>query len=261
LLCTTIIESGLDFPNVNTLIVREADTMGLAQLYQLRGRVGRSNRQAYAYLLYRRSKRLTQEALERLQAIRDLTELGAGFRLALKDMEIRGTGNLLGAEQHGHIEAIGFELYMELLEQAMAALRGEVRALPSELPTIDLPVQVTIPLQYVSDETQRLSLYRRLGRAVNRAEVEDLAAEMRDRYGPYPESVENLLAVARLRLSCLGKGVVSVEVASGIATLRADKRVAPPGKSVVHLHCARETGRNLIQRIASFVESLPFPKS
>lgn len=261
LVCTTIIESGLDFPNVNTLIVREADRMGLAQLYQLRGRVGRSNRQAYAYILYQRSKRLTRDALERLEAIRDLTELGTGFRLALKDMEIRGTGNLLGAEQHGHIEAIGFELYCELLEQAVGALRGKPRPLPSELPTIDLPVAVTIPSEYVANETQRLSLYRRLGRAVSMEEVEELAAEMRDRYGPYPEVVENLLAVARLRLECLQRGIVSVEVARGIATLHADKRLAPPGKSAVHLHCSRQTGRNLIQRIASFVESLPLPTS
>jgi len=148
-----------------------------------------------------------------------------------------------------------------LLEQAIAALRGQWRPLPSELPTIDLPVQVTIPADYVENETQRLSLYRRLGRAVTMEEVEDLAGEIRDRYGPYPQSVENLLAVARLRLMCLAKGVVSLEVANGIATLRADKRRVEPGKSVVHLHCARQTGRNLIQRIAAFVESLPSPAS
>jgi len=257
LLCTTIIESGLDFPNANTLIVREADRLGLAQLYQLRGRVGRSTRQAYAYFLYRHRKRMTPEALERLEAIRDLTELGAGFRLALKDMEIRGTGNLLGAEQHGHIQAVGFELYCELLEEAVRSLRGERRPLPSELPTLDLPVEVSIPTEYIPEEQQRLSVYRRLGRAATQEEVARLASEVRDRFGPLPEGLQTLLEVARLRVLCLQRGIVKVSVSKGMATLRADPTRCAPGHSVVNLQCLGLRGRKLVQRIAEFVKALP----
>ena len=169
LVCTTIIESGLDIPNANTIIIDRADTLGLAQLYQLRGRVGRSSRRAYAYLLYRRRERLSDEARKRLQAIFNASELGAGFQIALSDLEIRGAGNILGGEQSGHMAAVGFDLYSRLLAEAVEEVkaRRELREpiLPPTQAVLDLPIDAHLPDDYVPDEAQKLELYRRLARA------------------------------------------------------------------------------------------------
>jgi transcription-repair coupling factor (superfamily II helicase) len=214
LVCTTIIESGLDIPNANTIVIDRADTLGLAQLYQLRGRVGRSSRRAYAYLLYRRRGQLSEVARKRLQAIFNASELGAGFQIALSDLEIRGAGNLLGAEQHGNIAAVGFDLYTQLLSEAVeeqkAGLEGREAQVARPAAVIDLPVDAYLPDDYVPEEMQKLELYRRLARADGTAAVSAVRADLLDRFGPPPPPVERLLEVAGLRLAAEGAGISSV---------------------------------------------------
>ncbi len=209
LLCTTIIESGLDIPNVNTIIIENAQHMGLAQLYQLRGRTGRSNRQAYAYLMYRYPDRLTDEAEQRLQAIQEFAELGSGFKIALRDMEIRGAGNVLGAEQHGHMAAVGFDLYCRMLEEAIKSLRGEHASNVPEV-NIEIPLEAVVPAGYVVDESQRVALYRRMAKLETPEHAEELRGELQDRYGPLPEPVENLLRIAVLRRQAVDVGIESI---------------------------------------------------
>ncbi|MBO8127783.1 MAG: transcription-repair coupling factor [Peptococcaceae bacterium] len=199
LVCTTIIETGMDIPNVNTLIVKDADQLGLAQLYQLRGRVGRSNRLAYAYFTFTRDKILSEAAEKRLSAIRDFTDFGSGFKLAKRDLEIRGAGNLLGTEQHGNIAVVGFEMYCRLLEEAVREIKGEQPAEEEVDTLVELPVTAYLPDEYVPDAEQKVKLYRALAAVKNHEEVEDLAVELRDRFGNYPSPVQNLLAVARVR--------------------------------------------------------------
>jgi transcription-repair coupling factor (superfamily II helicase) len=214
LVSTTIIESGLDIPNANTIIIDRADTLGLAQLYQLRGRVGRSSRRAYAYLLYRRRERLSDEARKRLQAIFNASELGAGFQIALSDLEIRGAGNILGGEQSGHMAAVGFDLYSRMLAEAVESQRAsrEGRAPIVEAPqaVVDLPVDAHLPDDYVPDEAQKLELYRRLARARSAGDVAAFRQEVTDRYGPMPASVTRLVEVAELRLAAEAAGVSSI---------------------------------------------------
>jgi transcription-repair coupling factor (superfamily II helicase) len=214
LVCTTIIESGLDIPNVNTIVIDRADALGLAQLYQLRGRVGRSARRAYAYLLYRRRDRLSEVARKRLQAIFNASELGAGFQIALADLEIRGAGNILGAEQHGHIAAVGFDLYTRLLAEAVeeqkAILedREPVIARPSAI--VDLPIDAHLPDDYVAGEPQKLEFYRRLARVRTEEELGAVRADLADRFGTLPPPAERLLDVAHLRLLAERAGIASV---------------------------------------------------
>ena len=214
LVCTTIIESGLDIPNANTIIIDRANALGLAQLYQLRGRVGRSSRRAYAYLLYRRRGQLSEIARKRLQAIFNASELGAGFQIALSDLEIRGAGNILGAEQHGHLAAVGFDLYTRLLSDAVEeqrALRDSREPVkPRPQTVIDLPVDAYLPDDYVAEEPQKLELYRRLGRAATPGEVAAIRAELVDRFGAPPPPVERLLEVARLRITAEAAGIASL---------------------------------------------------
>jgi len=232
LVCTTIIESGLDIPNVNTIIINDADQLGLAQLYQLRGRVGRGAARAHAYLLYKPDKVITEAAQKRLQAIFEATELGAGFQIALRDLEIRGAGNLLGAEQSGHIGAVGFDLYVRLLAEAVERLRalrrGEQPA-PSFLErpplTIDLPVTAFLPETYVPDLNQRLALYQRMAAVESLDQAEDLANELEDRFGPPPPPVRNLLWVVRLRALARIAGASSIQRENGAIVVRtADRR-------------------------------------
>jgi transcription-repair coupling factor (superfamily II helicase) len=214
LVCTTIIESGLDIPNANTIIIDRADALGLAQLYQLRGRVGRSSRRAYAYLLYRKRGQLSDVARKRLQAIFNASELGAGFQIALSDLEIRGAGNILGAEQHGFMSAVGFDLYTRLLAEAVeeekAARDGRRAVAPRVSTVIDLPVDAYLPDDYVEDEPHKLEVYRRLGRTGTPGEVAAIRAELIDRFGALPPPVERLLEVALLRITAESVGVVSL---------------------------------------------------
>jgi transcription-repair coupling factor (superfamily II helicase) len=214
LVCTTIIESGLDIPNANTIVIDRADALGLAQLYQLRGRVGRSARRAYAYLLYRKRGQLSEIARKRLQAIFNASELGAGFQIALSDLEIRGAGNILGAEQHGHLSAVGFDLYTRLLAEAVEEQKADFEnrepVKPRAQTVIDLPIDAYLPDDYVAEEPQKLELYRRLGRTATGSEVETIRAEMVDRFGALPAPVERLLEVARLRIAAEAAGIASL---------------------------------------------------
>jgi len=212
LVCTTIIESGIDIPAVNTLVVDRADRLGLGQLHQLRGRVGRAGQRAYAYLLHPADRVLTEAAYERLRTIGEQTELGAGFRIAMRDLEIRGAGNLLGRDQSGHIAAVGYDLYVQLVAEAVAEMKGEPLRAPVEV-TIDVPSDAHLPPAYVAREDLRLEAYRRLAAVGTEAEVDDIRAEWADRFGPPPPPAEGLLAVARLRAQCLRTGVREVSAA------------------------------------------------
>jgi len=205
-LCTTIIESGLDMPNVNTMIVDEADKLGLAQLYQLRGRVGRSNRLAYAYLTYRRDRVLSETAQKRLNAIREFSDLGSGMKIALRDLEIRGAGNILGPEQHGFISAVGFDLYCRMLEEETARLKGQ-SAEPQFNPQFDMDVDLYIPDDYIPDFGTKMRIYRRLLLAADMQEVEEIRQELVDRFGPVPAPVQNFLEVATLRIMAKSKEI------------------------------------------------------
>ena len=215
LVCTTIIESGLDMPNVNTLILERADRFGLAQLYQLRGRVGRSEHRAYAYLLVPRGRRITEAADHRLQAILEASELGAGFRIAMRDLEIRGAGNILGASQSGHIQEVGLDLYTQLLNEAVRELEEEGGSSdgvenPPELPRIELPMDARIPEDYVDHLPTRLAVYQRLAKMSDADYIPEIREELRDRFGPLPEEVENLLTLVSLRTLAADVGVESI---------------------------------------------------
>ncbi len=214
LISSTIIESGLDIPNVNTLIVCEADRFGLAQLYQIRGRVGRSNRLAYAYLTYRKDKIISETARKRLRAIREFTELGSGFKIALRDLEIRGAGNILGAEQHGFIAQVGFDLYVKLLDQAVAELKNEKR---EEKPVvkIELEANAFIPSSYINAQDQKIDLYQRIYRSSTAGELQDLEAEMTDRYATPPQPVRTLLKIAGLRVAAASLKISQIRQVHG----------------------------------------------
>jgi transcription-repair coupling factor (superfamily II helicase) len=214
LVCTTIIESGIDMPTVNTLVVDRADRLGLGQLHQLRGRVGRAGMRAYAYLFYPPEASLTEEAYERLKTIGETTELGSGFKIAMRDLEIRGAGNLLGTGQSGHIAAVGYDLYCQMVNEAVAELKGEPIREPAEI-KLDLPVDANLPKEYVGREDLRLEAYRRLAAVTTPAEVADIRAEWEDRYGPVPPTAEALLDVARLRAECVRTGIREVNVSKG----------------------------------------------
>ncbi len=198
LVSTTIIETGLDIPNVNTIIIHDADNFGLSQLYQLRGRVGRSNRTAYAFLMYRKDKLIREVAEKRLRAIREFSDLGSGIRIAMRDLEIRGAGNVLGAEQSGHMEAVGYELYCKMLNQAVALLKGEAPVQDFET-TIDLDVDGYIPASYIADEFEKLNMYKRISAIEDREDMEDLQQELKDRFGEVPAVTENLMSVAYIK--------------------------------------------------------------
>ncbi len=214
LVCTTIIESGIDMPTVNTLVVDRADRLGLGQLHQLRGRVGRSGQRAYAYLFFPPDQSLTEEAYERLKTIGEATELGSGFKIAMRDLEIRGAGNLLGVGQSGHIAAVGYDLYCQMVTEAVAELKGEPRREPAEI-KIELPLDAHLPKDYIEKEEPRLEAYRRLASVQSEQEVDDIEAEWIDRYGPVPDRAAALLTVARLRAECVRTGIREVTVTTG----------------------------------------------
>ncbi len=211
LVCTTIIESGIDMPTVNTMVVDRADLLGLGQLHQLRGRVGRAGSRAYAYLFHPRDRVLSEQAYERLRTIGEHTELGSGFKIAMRDLEIRGAGNLLGKDQSGHIAAVGYDLYVRMVAEAVAELKGESVPEPAEV-KLDLPLDAHLPASYVEREDLRLEAYRRLAAVRDEQEVADIGTEWLDRFGPLPEPAGVLLAIARLRAACVRTGVREVSV-------------------------------------------------
>jgi transcription-repair coupling factor (superfamily II helicase) len=228
LLCTTIIESGLDNPRANTILIDRADALGLAQLYQLRGRVGRSSHRAYAYLMVRSPDGLPADARKRLEAIQDLSELGSGFRLANLDLEIRGAGNLLGAEQSGSLAEVGYDTYMQMLDETIQELRG----VPQETqvdPEIRLPVPARLPEDFVAAVGQRLVLYKRLASCREEGEVDRIRDEILDRFGVLPVEAENLFEVIRLKIVARKLGVAAIDLANGelVLTAAESSRVDP----------------------------------
>jgi transcription-repair coupling factor (superfamily II helicase) len=234
LVATTIIENGLDIPRANTIIINRADRYGLAQLYQLRGRVGRADRRAYAYLLVPPDKVLSEIARKRLAAIREFSELGAGFRIAALDLELRGAGNLLGGEQSGHIEAVGLDLYVKLLEQTILELKGQPTAEETRA-ALNLKVDLRIPAAYVPEVHQRMSLYKRISQVRRETDLRALAAELRDRYGPPPAEVDGLLRYAAARLRAEELGIAQVDRSAGALHVRFWPSAAPPPELVVPL--------------------------
>ena len=228
LVSTTIIENGLDIPLCNTILINRADRLGLSELYQLRGRVGRSSRRAYAYLMLPPEIELTPIARRRLAALKEFSDLGAGFKIAALDLELRGAGNMLGGEQSGHIEAIGFELYTQMLERAVREMKGE--AAPDEAETqLNLGLNIRIPADYIPEENQRLQMYKRVARVETESQLSDVGLELKDRYGPPPPAVRNLLDYASLKLLCMKVGVNAIERKRDFVTLkfRQDATVDP----------------------------------
>lgn len=222
------LKAGLDVPSANTLIVFDADRFGLSQLYQLRGRVGRSNRQAYAYFTVRPDKMLSEEAEQRLSAIREFTEFGAGFRIAMRDLEIRGAGNLLGPEQHGHLATVGYDMYCKLMEETLREVQGQPMAMQELATRVDLKVDAFLPGDYVHDERQRMEMYKRIASLRTDIEREDIEEEMIDRFGDLPAPVFNLLDIAQLRALAQGLGVAQVIYrAKGQLVMRLDQRYIP----------------------------------
>ncbi len=234
LVCTTIIETGLDIANVNTIIIENADRLGLAQLYQLRGRVGRSNRLAYAYLTFRRNKMLSQEAERRLLAIKEFTEFGSGFKIAMRDLEIRGTGNLIGAQQHGHMEAVGYEMYCQLLEQAVREQKG----LPQEKKTetlIDLPVSAFISDKYIQSHSQRISAYKRIAAIETQEDLYDVYDEIEDRYGTVAQEVHNLMEIALIKSMAEKCGIAEIIGSTSQVIFRFDSENMPSGDKLIEI--------------------------
>ena len=217
LVSTTIIETGVDVPNANTLIIERADKLGLSQLHQIRGRVGRSSRRAYAYFTYPAGRELREISEKRLSAIRDFTEFGSGFRIAMRDMEIRGVGNLLGAEQHGHMESIGYDLYMKLLSEAVSEEKGEVAVKKTEC-TVEMPVDAYIPEGYISNPNQRIDAYKKISLIENAEDLSDVYDELQDRYGDPPVPVINILTVSHLRAMGAKNGIFKI-VSKGTSLL------------------------------------------
>jgi len=211
LVCTTIVENGIDMPTVNTLIVDRADLLGLGQLHQLRGRVGRSGQRAYAYLFHPADMVLSETAYERLRTIGEATELGSGFKIAMRDLEIRGAGNLLGRDQSGHVAAVGYDLYVQMVAEAVAEARGDI--VPDVISvSIDLPGEAHLPENYVAQSDVRLEAYRRLSTTTSDEQIEDMRAEWLDRFGPLPAAAEGLLDLASLRVACLRIGIQEISV-------------------------------------------------
>ncbi|MFA5719043.1 MAG: TRCF domain-containing protein [Desulfobulbaceae bacterium] len=249
LVCTTIIESGLDIPNANTIIINRADQLGLAEIYQLRGRVGRSSRQSYAYLLVPSLETLTRDARQRLQALMDCSELGSGFKLAMNDLQIRGGGNLLGVSQSGHIAAVGYDLYLELLQATVAEMKNgrtpaESGAAPDIDPEIKLKVSAYLPENYIEDPAQRYHFYRRISAAGSATpeQLAELREELRDRFGTLPPEAETLFDVIGLKYRLRRLGIARLEQGPG-ALVFSFIREAPVNPRIIVEMISRKTGR------------------
>ena len=253
LVCTTIIESGLDITNVNTLIVDDADKLGLSQLYQLRGRVGRSSRVAYAYLTYNKDKILSEVAEKRLNAIREFTELGSGFKVAMRDLEIRGAGNLLGAEQHGHVAAVGFDLYCRMLEESVREAKGEELP-PEKTITIDIQVKAYIPQEYIFDPGVKIDFYQRIYAAKEKQELDQLKEELEDRFGPVPQALLNLLKIASIKVIAEQAKVRAIVQNKGQIRLTMEDEHGLTGRRLIDL--ARRFRRQLSFNTAAGLEIL-----
>ncbi|MGH9666571.1 MAG: TRCF domain-containing protein, partial [Bryobacteraceae bacterium] len=216
---TTIIENGLDIPLANTIIIENAERQGLSELYQLRGRVGRSNRRAYAYLLVPTDTELSEVARKRLAALKEFSDLGAGFKIAALDLELRGAGNILGGEQHGHIAAVGFDMYVRLLDEAVRELKGE--EVPPEVhSTLNLGLDIRIPADYIADEHQRLRVYKRIADASVLEQADKILAEVEDRYGPPPDALRNLLEFSLLKSLAQSLGIEAIDRRQGVLNVK-----------------------------------------
>jgi transcription-repair coupling factor (superfamily II helicase) len=232
LVCTTIIETGLDVANVNTIIIEDADKLGLSQLYQLRGRVGRSNRLAYAYMTYEKSKILDSVAQKRLQAIKEFTEFGSGFKIAMRDLEIRGAGNLLGKQQHGNMNLVGYDMYCMLLERAVKELKGETVSTIFET-TIDLEFDAYIPKTYITDENVRIEMYKKIADICDEDDVLSVSDELIDRFGEYSKSVDNLIKIAYIKSLCIKLDISEVTQKDGYINFTFNQNVSP--KAIVDI--------------------------
>jgi transcription-repair coupling factor (superfamily II helicase) len=248
LTCTTIVEAGLDIPTANTLIVERADQLGLAQLYQIRGRVGRSRERAYAYLFYPSAAGLTEDAAARLATLSDYTELGSGFKIAMRDLEIRGAGNLLGDEQSGHVAAVGFELYVAMLDEAVAALGGSSADEAPEPVRVDVPVDAFVPGDYVPYEAAKIEIHRRVSGAREVAQLIMLREELEDRFGAIPEPLENLIKLQDARIKLGRAGARSVDFRGGrmrVAPIELDSKAVKELRSELE-DAVYESGRSTV---------------
>ena len=206
LVCTTILESGIDIPNANTIIIENADRLGLAQLYQIRGRVGRANRQAYAYITYKKDKIINEDADKRLKAIKEFTELGSGFKIAMRDLEIRGAGSLLGEMQHGHMDQVGYDTYCKLLDEVVKEHKG-IKVDEEQDVTIDLNVNSFIPDSYIENSTQKIEAYQNIALCRTEEDIKNITEDILDRYGKMPEECLSLMGIARIKEMCKNVGV------------------------------------------------------
>jgi transcription-repair coupling factor (superfamily II helicase) len=236
LVSTTIIESGIDIPNVNTIIILDSDKFGLSQLYQLRGRVGRSNRMAYAYLMYQKNKILTETAEKRLRAIKEFTEFGSGFKVAMKDLEIRGAGNLLGTQQHGHMMMIGYELYCKLVDDAVRALGGEIVNPDREECSVELDISAFIPEHYIADEAQKLQMYKKIASVASKEDEMEIIDELSDRFGDAPKETLDLIMIAKIRSMAESAGVTRIFEQPGKIVLSFAAENKLTAKSLSWLH-------------------------
>lgn len=255
LVSTTIIENGLDISNVNTIIVVDADKMGLSQLYQLRGRVGRSNRVAYAYLTVKKNKTISEIAQKRLFAIKEFTELGSGFKIAMRDLEIRGAGNILGAQQHGHLESIGYELYMKLLKENMDKVNGEIKEIETDT-SIEIKIDSYIPVEYISDVSQKLEIYKKIASIESKKDLYEIEEEIEDRYGEIPASVHNLLAISYIRLLASKMHFSSVSEFEQGFILKMDQRFPISPEKIVEI--ANEYKNNIKINLAQNQSNIYF---
>jgi transcription-repair coupling factor (superfamily II helicase) len=234
LLCTTIIETGIDIQNVNTMIIYNADKMGLSQLYQLRGRVGRSNRIAYAYFTYKKDKILAETAEKRLKAMKEFTELGSGFKIAMRDLEIRGAGNMMGSAQHGHMASIGYDLYCRMLEDAIKQYKGDEDFHLIET-TIEIKIDAYIPNSYIGDEVQKIEVYKKIAAIETKEEFYDVQEELEDRYSNIPASVDNLMIIAYLKSIAKEIGIIEIKDKGLFANIKFENKDRISEKLIITL--------------------------